>query len=177
VDLRDRAMLLVGFASACRNSEVLALERSDVELRDEGAILRIRKSKTDPDGTGALVEVYPGRSPELCPVGSLRTWLERSGIASGALFRNVTSSGRMPYWAMSSSSFRLMVKARCQKAGLDPKLYSAHSLRSGFATSASFAGKPLERIMQTTRHKSADVARQYVRQGELLKDGAGKGLL
>jgi integrase len=175
IDVRDRAMLLVGFASACRASELTALEVSDVELRPEGAILRIRQSKTDQEGCGALVEVYPGASHELCPVAALRAWLACSGLTSGALFREVVP--RIAPWKMGPDAVRDIVKRRCPKAGLDPKDYSAHSLRSGFVTSASFAGKPLERIMQTTRHKSADVARQYVRQGELLKDGAGKGLL
>src|SRR6266436_3954771 len=85
--LRDRAILLVGFASAMRRSELVALNLEDLEWTAEGVLIRIRKSKTDQEGAGAAVAVPKGEVA--CPVAALRAWLDAAGITAGAVFRRV----------------------------------------------------------------------------------------
>jgi integrase len=57
-------------------------------------------------------------------------------------------------------------------AGLDPALYSGHSLRAGFATSAARAGAEERDIASVTGHKSERILRRYIRQGLLFRNPA-----
>ena len=75
--LRDRALLLVCWAAALRRSELAALRVDDVHFEPEGAVLTIRRSKTDQDAAGATVAVPFGEEGATCPVGVLRAWLDR----------------------------------------------------------------------------------------------------
>ena len=45
-DLRDRALLLLGFAGGFRRSELVALARGDLDLTRQGLIITLRRSKT-----------------------------------------------------------------------------------------------------------------------------------
>ena len=56
-DLRDRALLLIGFAGGFRRSELAAINLSDFERVREGIILNIRRSKTDQDGVGRKIGI------------------------------------------------------------------------------------------------------------------------
>ena len=85
--LRDRALLLVGFAGAFRRSELVALAYADVRFTDEGLVVTIPKSKTDPEGAGQTIGIPYGSHPESCPVRALEAWLERSNITCGFSFR------------------------------------------------------------------------------------------
>jgi integrase len=85
--LRDRAILLVGFASAMRRSELVALNVEDLEWTSEGVMIHIRRSKTDQEGMGASVAVPRGATA--CPVAALKAWIEAAGITEGAVFRRV----------------------------------------------------------------------------------------
>jgi len=81
--LRDRALVLLGFAMAARRSELVALRVEDLEESAEGLRITIRVSKTDQDGQGQLVAVPRGGA--LCPVEAVRVWREAAGIQSGPL--------------------------------------------------------------------------------------------
>ncbi|OHV18258.1 hypothetical protein BK022_00360 [Methylorubrum extorquens] len=59
------------------------------------------------------------------------------------------------------------MQRRAAAAGLDPTLFSGHSMRAGFATSAALAGVEERLIMRQTRHRSAATVRRYIRDGEL----------
>ena len=85
--LRDKAILLLGFASAMRRSELVALNVADLEWTSEGVLLHIRRSKTDQEGLGQSVAVRRGATA--CPVAALRAWVEASGITEGAVFRRI----------------------------------------------------------------------------------------
>jgi len=69
------------------------------------------------------------------------------------------------------------VKAYAEHAGLDPQLFSGHSLRSGFLSSAARRGASIFKMMDVSRHRSVDTLRGYVRDAELFRDHAGAGLL
>jgi hypothetical protein len=71
----------------------------------------------------------------------------------------------------------LIVKAYAERLGLDPKVFSGHSLRAGFLTSAAARGASLFKMMDVSRHKSVDTLRGYVRDADAFRDHAGSGLL
>jgi integrase len=90
--LRDRAILLVGFASAMRRSELVALDLADLEWTGNGVLIHIRHSKTDQEGLGQSVAVPKGATA--CPVAALRAWIDAAGIVQGAVFRRISTNGR-----------------------------------------------------------------------------------
>jgi integrase len=85
--LRNRAIVLVGLASAMRRSELIALNVDDVEWREGGIIIHIRQSKGDQGGEGQQVGVM--KRSTACPVAALRAWLEAAAISEGPIFRRI----------------------------------------------------------------------------------------
>lgn len=86
------------------------------------------RSKTDQEGEGRIVGIPSGSDPQFCPVRTLRRWLDAAVLSGGALFRNVDRHGRVAGAALTDQLVMKVVK-RCAAAGLDPKLFAAHSLR------------------------------------------------
>lgn len=160
--IRDRALLLLGFACALRRSELVALNVADLNLTAGELRVRILKSKTDQDGAGAEI-VVPAIGGELCPVAAAQAWLETSGINSGPLFRRVSRHDTVGRSRLTAQSVALIVKAAARAAGLDWRRLSAHSLRAGFATQATLNGVTALDAMAVTRHKSQAVFAGYVR--------------
>ncbi len=91
--MRDRALLLVGFAGALRRSELVALDHEDVRFTKDGLVLRICSSKGDQEGEGADVGVARGSRPGTCPVRAVEAWLRRAGIKYGPVFCRLTAAG------------------------------------------------------------------------------------
>src|ERR1700722_5694121 len=91
--LRDRALLLLGFAGAFRRSELVALDVADIEETETGLLVAIRGSKTDQEREGATIAI--ARGDVACPVKALRAWLDAAGIASGPLFRPINKAGTL----------------------------------------------------------------------------------
>jgi site-specific recombinase XerD len=168
---RDRALLLVGFAGAFRRAELVALDFSDVEFQREGLVVMLRRSKTDPEGQGRKIGIPLG-SAKTCPVRALEKWIEAAAIDSGPLFRPVNRHGRITERRLSDKAVVLVVKRYAAAAGLDPARYAGHSLRSGLATSAARAGASERSIMNQTGHRSVQILRRYIREGELFRDNA-----
>lgn len=179
--IRDRALLLLGFAAALRRSELVALNVDDLEIRPEGLALTIRSSKTDPDARGEVLGVPRGRRMDLCPVTALAAWRAvLDGVAApvtGALFRPINRHGTVAPSRLSDRAVAGVVKEAAHRAGFDPDRYAGHSLRAGFATSAAAAGLPERDIMRQTRHRSIAVFREYVRQGSIFLDNPVARLL
>jgi site-specific recombinase XerD len=175
--LRDRAILLVGFASAMRRSEIVALNLEDIEWTAEGVMIRIRRSKTDQEGAGAAVAVPKGETA--CPVVALRTWLDAAGISEGPVFRRVRNrrAQRVCAERLSARNVAAIVKAGAVRLGFDASTFGAHSLRSGLVTSAVKRGVNLLKICDQTRHKSVEMLRVYCRDAELFNGNAAAGLL
>src|SRR5207244_6781834 len=92
--LRDRAILLIGFAGAFRRSELAGLTLADVQFTNDGLVVILRHSKTDQEGEGYLKGIPYGSTLATCPVRALRGWLDASGIIAGPLFRSVWKGGR-----------------------------------------------------------------------------------
>lgn len=178
IGVRDRAVLLVGWAAALRRSELCALDVSDVTRTSEGAVLRIRRSKSDQEGHGTGVAIVLASDPKLCPVAALDTWMLVLGSRSGPLFVRLANETRGKSGArLKPAAIWAIVRRRVELAGLPPSEYGAHSLRSGFVTSAARAGASERSIMRHTRHTSTSSLRRYIHEATPFDDHPGKGLL
>ncbi len=161
--LRDRALILVGWAAALRRSELAALEIRDLVFEREGVVVEIRRSKRDQEGEGEEVAIAFAAEPTQCAVRALQAWLAAAALAEGNVFRSIDRHGtigtNLSPWAIGE-----IVKTRVAIAGLVGD-FGAHSLRSGFATSAARGGFGEAAIMKHGRWKSVAVARRYIRAG------------
>lgn len=173
--LRDRALLLIGFAAALRRSELVALEVNDLERTPEGLLVHIRRSKTDQGGQGHVIAVPAGS--KLRPVQAVDEWIAAAGLTGGPLFRQIRKGGRLQERALTDHSVALIIKRRAKAARLDPDLFSGHSLRAGMVTSALEAGADLLKVMAVTRHTSVQTLQGYDRRAQAFKNHALKGVL
>lgn len=170
--VRDRAILLLGFAGAFRRSELVSLDVADLEFTRQGLIVTLRRSKTDQDGRGSKVGIPYGSNPETCPVRAVQAWLEATGITEGPLFRPINRHGQIQPARLSGEGVAIVVKRWAGAAGLDPDKFAGHSLRAGLATSAAIAGVNERAIMNQTRHRSVNMVRRYIRDGNLFRENA-----
>lgn len=171
--LRDRALLLIGFAGAFRRSELVGLQYEDVRFTGEGLVASIPQSKTDQEGEGQTVGIPYGSHSESCPVRALAAWLERANITGGYLFTAIGRwGGEAKGKPICDHQLAKIIKRLAARAGLDPAAFSGHSLRSGLATSAAEGGATERAIMEQTRHRSLKQVRKYIRRGSLFKDNA-----
>ncbi|KAB2671431.1 site-specific integrase [Brucella tritici] len=164
--LRDRAILMVAFASGGRRrSEVASLRTEQlvkqVPVTDENGSplpsLGIHLGRTKTSGADQDEFVYlTGR-----PVEALTLWLEAARIDKGSVFRKVDRWGNVSARALEPSAINQIVKQRAQMAGLDAKEFSAHGLRSGYLTEAANRGIPLPEAMDQSRHRSVQQASDY----------------
>ena len=175
-DHRDRALLLLGFAGGFRRSELVALERDDIETVRQGLIVTIRRSKADQEGAGRRIGIPHGRTRH-CPVAAIEAWLAASAIESGPLFRPITRHGHFAANPLTGDAVSVLLRERLERAGIDPEGYSGHSLRAGFATSAAQAGVSTLKIRAQTGHTSDSMLARYVREGELFTGNAAGTLL
>ena len=174
--VRDRALLLIGFAGGFRRSELVGLDVGDIEPVKQGIVITIRKSKTDQLGIGRKIGIPFARGRH-CAVTALDTWRAKSGIIEGALFRPITRHGKMNPDRLSGEAVSLVIRDHLREIGIDPDHYSGHSLRAGFVTSAVQAGVSSWRIREQTGHKSESMLTRYIRDGELFLDNAAGALL
>jgi integrase len=139
--LRDRALILLGFAMAARRSEIVALDVADVRFVEEGLEVTVRRSKTDQEGRGRVVAVHRGARTATCPVRALRAWLDAAGHTEGPLFRGFAGKGGAGLTGrLSDRDVARILKRAAEAAGLDSARISGHSLRAGAATAAARAG-------------------------------------
>ena len=136
---RDRALLALGWFGAFRRAELVSLDAGDVVRGDEGLVVTLRRSKGDQEGHGATKGIPYASLPAVCPVRALARWLEASGIAEGPIFRGIDRHGHVQAERLHPCSVARVVKRCAERAGLDPEKFAGHSLRAGFATTASQA--------------------------------------
>ncbi|MDX0415074.1 tyrosine-type recombinase/integrase [Sinorhizobium medicae] len=175
VDLRDHALLLTAFASGGRRrSEVAALRVED--LTDEEPVRADPSDKTSPPLP--CLSIRLGRTKTAAadddehvlligrPVTALKRWLAEAQIKDGPVFRRIDQWGNVDRRALTPQSVNLILKSRCRQAGLDPALFSAHGLRSGYLTEAANRAIPLPEAMQQSLHKSVTQAAGYYNNAE-----------
>ena len=171
IDVRDRALLLLGFAGAFRRSELAQLHISDITETEEGLRVRLRQSKTDQEGEGFVKGIPYGHEHKTCPVRAWQAWKAAAGITDGYAFRSVTRHGELGM-SLSDRAVADMIKRRAKATGLEYTEFSGHSLRAGLATAAAQAGVSERVIAKQTGHKSLPVLRGYIREGSLFTENA-----
>lgn len=172
--MRDRALILFGFAGAMRRSELVALNVGDLQLTDEGFVVNLRRSKTDQTGKGRKIGIPYGQHQETCPVRSMLRWLEVADIDHGPIFRKVNRHGMLEGTRLCDRSVAIIIKRGLKRAGLRSSTFSGHSLRAGLATAAAIAGVEERVIQDQTGHRSLKVLRTYIRDGSLFRNNAAK---
>jgi site-specific recombinase XerD len=155
---RDKALILIGFSGGFRRSELVNIELDDLEFTKEGVKIFIKRSKTDQSGEGMIKAIPYFKEKSFCPVFFLKQWIEISKIQKGLIFN------------ISDKMVALLIKGYLSKAGFDPKKYSGHSLRSGFATVAADSGADEKSIMSMTGHKTTQMVRRYIKESNLFKN-------
>ena len=173
--LRDRALLLIGFAGGFRRSELAAIDFADVEDGDDGLTILIRRSKTDQEGEGRKIGIAYGGDPKTCPVRAYRKWIKEAQITEGPVFRHFHNQ-TMGTKAITDRVVALTIKKAAERVGLDAASLAGHSLRSGLATTAARNGASEASIMKQTGHRSAAMVRRYIREGSLFHDNASTKL-
>ena len=158
--VRDKAIILIGFAGGFRRSEIVNIDYDDIEFVSEGIKIFIKRSKTDQSGEGMIKAIPYFENKSYCPVLALKHWIEFSEIKSGKIFD------------ISDKSVALIIKKYASLAGLDANKYAGHSLRSGFATSAAESGAEERNIMAMTGHKTTQMVRRYIQEANLFKNNA-----
>jgi site-specific recombinase XerD len=175
IGLRDRALILLGFAGAFRRSELVGLIAEDCAFSKDGLTITLRRSKIDQQGAGRKVGIPYGSNPETCPVRVLQAWIEQAGVTAGPLFRSINRHGQLQSGGLSGLDVARVVKKLADRAGLDAGKYAGHSLRAGHATAAAIAGASERSIMNQTGHRSVQMVRRYIRDGSLFRENsAGK---
>lgn len=168
-DVRDRALLAVWWLSACRSSEIAALDLTDLQWREAGVVLTLRRSKTDQTGKGREVPVPAGPA-----TANLRVWvaaLAGRAIVSGPLFRSVEGKNAR----LSANACVEILQRRGKKAGIAG--LTGHSIRRGHITAATLLGVPLQAIAKQTGHRRLDTVIRYVESARLFDDAPTRGLL
>jgi len=160
IKIKNRALILLGFAGGFRRSELVAIQLEDLDFVPEGVKIFVRRSKTDQSGEGMTKGIPYFTNQNYCPVISLKKWINQSEVKSGKIFD------------MSDKNVALVIKKYAAKAGLDSTKYAGHSLRSGFATSTAEQGAEERSIMAMTGHKTTQMVRRYIQEANLFKNNA-----
>lgn len=157
--LRNRALLIVAYDSMRRRSELASLRVNDIEwLADGSALILLRWSKTDQQGTGKWIHVNTATST------ALRVWINAAHISDGLIFRGIRSSGAITLGLCESRISRIY-KALARKAGLEEKIIqriSGHSMRVGGAHDLLTVGASLPQIMVKGGWAKTDTVMRYV---------------
>ncbi len=158
--IKNKALLLIGFSGGFRRSELVEIDKEDVEFVAEGVKIFVKRSKTDQSGEGMTKGIPYFSNSNYCPVVSLKNWIRKGSINTGKIFD------------MSDKNVALIIKKYAAIAGLDKNKYSGHSLRSGFATSTAELGAEERSIMAMTGHKTTQMVRRYIKESNLFKNNA-----
>ncbi len=170
--LRDKTIILLGFAGGFRRIELISIDYEDLEFVAEGVKIFIRKSKTDQFGEGMIKGLPYFTNQQYCPVWHLKKWLEISEIKSGPIFRRFFKGLNLGKNRLTDQSVALFLKKYLSNAGIENQDYSGHSLRSGFATVSAEAGADERSIMAMTGHKTTQMVRRYIKEANLFKNNA-----
>jgi integrase len=166
---RDRALLVLGFATSLRRNELARLQLSDIVFEARGLAVFLRYSKRDQEGKGRVIGVWAGQRATTDPVRVLRAWIRYRGDWPGALFCRVQTGDVVKQRPVSGEALNEAVKRGVASIGLDPDSYGTHSLRAGAITAAARLGRSDQEIMEFSGHKTAKTMRMYVRSARLFE--------
>ena len=170
--IRDKAIILIGFGGGFRRTELISIDREDLEFVPEGLKITVKRSKTDQFGEGMTKGLPYFTNEFYCPVNNLKKWLEISKIESGPIFKRFKKGVALTDKRLTDQSVVLLIKEYLNLAGIDNKNFSGHSLRSGFATVAAESGADERSIMAMTGHKTTQMVRRYIKEANIFKNNA-----
>ena len=176
IAIRDRAIMLLGFASALRRSNIAALLVSDIKFGAEGMTIQVRREKQDQTGRGRLIGLPRGKHVATDPCRAMEAWLALRGGGPGPLFVRLDTARPRGRSALTPVAIWLIVKRCVRKIGLDPLLYGAHSLRAGLVTEAVERGVNELVIAAQTGHRSLACLRRYFRPQDVFRANACNSL-
>jgi len=168
--LRDRAILLLGFTGAFRRSELTALNVQDLRFTEECLVVSMGKSKTNQLGDYEEKAIFYSPEPAVCPIRSLKAWLEQLERSEGPVFVMLRKGNRLTINRLSDQTINTLVQRY-----LGPG-YTAHSLRASFVTVAKLNGVDDSKIMNQTKHKTSAMIRRYTRLDNVQQHNAAKEL-
>ena len=179
--LRDKALMLLGFASGMRRSELALVRKEHIEETDYGLRIRISRSKSDQLGEGDTVDVIRaamGRNQKHCPVEAVQELMGenpyehlfvrvRSIIPSGGYRKRkfLSEPNRFIESPLDGNGVYRIVKKYGAQVGLKPEEIGGHSLRAGCATYLLEKEVPPAAVQKQMRHKSFNTTQQYNRGG------------
>ena len=169
---RDKSIILIGFGGGFRRTELISIDREDLEFVPEGLKITIKRSKTDQFGEGMIKGLPYFTDETYCPVKNLEKWLEISNIKTGPIFRRFSKGSLLTDKRLTDQSVVLLMKEYLNIAGIDNKNFAGHSLRSGFATAAAESGADERSIMSMTGHKTTQMVRRYIKEVNIFKNNA-----
>ena len=158
--LRDKSLILTGFAGGFRRSELVDINIEDIEFVSEGLKIFVKRSKTDQSGEGMTKGIPYFINEKYCPVKNLKNWITQGNLKKGKIYD------------LSDKSVALIIKKFARIAGLNETKYSGHSLRSGFATATAQSGAEERDIMSMTGHKTTQMVRRYIKDANIFKNNA-----
>jgi integrase len=176
IDKRDRAIVLFGWSGAFRRSEIAAVDLEHIRREQQGIDILLPRSKTNQEGLHEQVLIGYAHDPQFCAIAALDEWLRAAGITAGPVFRRVDRHGNVGT-RIAGEVVAGVTKRIALAAGLDARLFAAHSLRSGWISTAAQEDKRERDMMRHSRHKSVPVFRGYIRQATKWNDHPGLGLL
>lgn len=177
VACRNNALLQVSFFGAFRRSELIGIQFEHLKVVPEGCEIIIPRSKTDQTGEG-LICALPYGNDTLCPVTALKEWLEKSQIKEGPIFRRIDKQGILSSKGFLSRTVCLIIKSVAKECNIpNADKFSGHSLRRGFATSASQQNAPMHSIMRQGRWRHQGTVLGYIEEGNRFNENAASILL
>ena len=191
IDARDAALLLLGWAAALCRSELIGLDWLElgggtgfVGIEERGVVVTLPTSKGSQEAAATIV-VPCQDMRSACD--TLERWAATANLAKGEpVFRNVNKGGAVGVDRLTARSVALIIKGRVRKLAIArgrseqeaselADLFSGHSMRAGYATTAGEHDVPGYRIQQRMRHKSMDTTGGYIRAGQAWTKSGLKG--
>ena len=167
---RDVALLLFMFHSAMRRNEVAHLLWSDMTFNKRGVVVVVRQSKTDKESKGQTIAL-PRLDHEYCPVAAMERWKSTSrGEGGNPAFRWISKQDKIEWRVLIDQRIVAIIKHYCAEIGHDPACFAAHSARSGWVTSSSERGVPINEMMKRTRHKAVSSLAVYMKSDDLFSN-------
>jgi len=162
-DCRDKALLAVTFFGAFRRSEVVSLDIENIEFTEKGMVVFLLQSKTSDKKQNIYISF--AKDKDICPVSSLKEWVEKAEIKNGAVFRSLLKGNKVSN-RLSGHAVSEIIKLHFGNE------YSGHSARRGLVTASAKKGTPMHIIKKHSRHKSADMVLRYIDESHGFEDSS-----
>ena len=168
--LRDKCLILLGFAGAYRRSELVSLNIEDVQFSDDGVIINLSKSKTNQYGEAEEKAFFYSPEADFCPIRNLKQLIGRLERSTGPLFVRVRKGDKITEERLNDMTVYETVKKYMGER------YSAHSLRASFITIAKINGADDSEIMRQSKHKTSLMIQRYTRIEDIKQHNAATKL-